>query len=152
MSGSVTPEEKLLKLIRGEKKQKPQVVEPPKASEPGIPLSSKPGVKLPGVQLLQRIGAFQQQVRKKYIQTFNLKKTILVVFILSCVYLIVNLIYPFFGLKGSYIPKIIPENNKEIVVAQSNPIKPLNNYVEVADSSSGPDGFYSRAFKRDQSR
>jgi type II secretory pathway component PulC len=132
MNGSVTPEEKLLKLIRGEKKQKPQVAELPKAGEPSIPLSSKPNIKLSGVQLLQKMQAFQQQAQQKYIRAFNFKKAIFVVFILSCAYLIVNLIYPFFGLKGSYIPKIIPENNKEIVVAQSNAIKPLNNYVEVA--------------------
>ena len=108
MSDNITPEEKLLKLIRKDKKPKPDTVLYP---EPKIQTSPHP--------------AFFQ----KYFHSLNLKKTVIIIFVLSCAYLSINFIYPFFGLKKTAMPKITAKLVNGPAFTQINGIKPFEYYA-----------------------
>jgi len=116
MSDNITPEEKLLKLIKGDKK--------PKAQAAAVYVSLNP----------EKDKIVRKFVPQKYIHFLNLKKIIAAAFIASCIYLFINLLYPFFGLNKLNIPKIIPERPKESLSVQKDALKPAEYYISAAKS------------------
>lgn len=113
MSDRVSPEEKLLRLIRGQKKSQPAVAGPIE----GI---------TPKVKLVQQKPA---DVFSKFTKSLTPRKVIAAVFVLSCILLLVNFIYPFIGLREIKLPEVKQSG------AQKEPqprveIKPFEYYLE----------------------
>ena len=118
MSENISPEEKLLKLIRG---QKNTTAKQEKKSLPAISevIEPKPILKPAGYNFVQR-----------FFQAVSGKKIILWCFALSCAFLVFAFINPYFGAKQIQLP-LLKENN---TAAQSDDInqnqKPLEYYLE----------------------
>jgi len=93
MKNPVSPEEKLLRLIRGQKKQGAQTV--------------KPGIKISFQHLLS-----------KYPSHIKGRKILFWALIISCIYLVISLAYPLVALRKISLPKVnegkISESGSEI--------------------------------------
>lgn len=115
MKDNISPEEKLLKLIKGQKSKelpKPVVsVEKP---------ADKPAAFDP------KLDSF-----RKYFLFLSTNRIIMLIFILSCIYLIISFIYPFWGLKridlGPEVIKLKPEN---IPIKPKQEVKPFESYLD----------------------
>lgn len=88
MKDNVSPEEKLLKLIRGQKKEDAAIGKKSPVVAVLADIDLKPNL---------RSGAFTSS--KQLLSLSSVTKVIWVVFAISCVYLIGSFIYPLFGLK-----------------------------------------------------
>ncbi len=117
MKDNISPEEKLLRLIKGQKKQALSA-EDKQSIHPGAQ-ALKPAVKLTLHNLPQ-----------KYLYFFDARKILLGVFILSCVYLGVSLVYPWLGLKKISLPKVTPERAGEPKQEPKEQVKALEFYKE----------------------
>ncbi|MFH0790855.1 MAG: hypothetical protein V2A64_04405 [Candidatus Omnitrophota bacterium] len=116
MKNNISPEEKLLKLIRGQ--NKPNISNINTERNPArIPLDLKTSAKY-STSLLFKIFSF------RYI-----KKIIFAAFILSCIYFIACLIYPFTGLKKITLPILKPEKTNEFKLKPMDEIRPLESYL-----------------------
>src|SRR3989338_3045000 len=100
MRDNISPEERLLRLIKGAKKQ-------------DIPTDKKAKASIPGIKPISR---------------FNLQKIIIVIFSLSCLYLILSLIYPLIGLRKIRLPKVTPQEITEAKKEAKPEIKPYEFY------------------------
>lgn len=118
MSDNITPEEKLLRLIRGEKKVKPKPSTPLQIKEEKDLVSSKVEIK--------RSFSWLARINKA-----SLKKAIFAALIISCTYLFINLLYPFLAPKKLNISKIGREQAKETEADQIYGSKPLDYYLSV---------------------
>ncbi|MGD0335815.1 MAG: hypothetical protein ABSB18_01760 [Candidatus Omnitrophota bacterium] len=109
MRDSSAPEEKLLKLIRGPKKQ-------------------------PQETLLNKEGKASKERNKPRFNfflpaDFNTDKAIWTIFIISCIYLSFSLVYPFFGSKRIEMLKGTKENPAENKISDKPEIKPYEFYA-----------------------
>lgn len=112
MRDNISPEEKLLRLIRGQKKQE---LPPQKVLLENQ--EAKPAVKYSIYSSIQN-----------YL-SLNINKIIWVVFSLSCIYLIISFTYPWFGFKKIELPQIPPERIGEEKIPPKMEIKPLESYL-----------------------
>jgi len=115
MRDNVSPEEKLLKLIRGQKKtgspsDRPHLVnaQDPKASKNS----------LQGSSLL------------KYPPLLNINKIIITIFIFSCVYLVFTFLYPMFIPEKINLPKATEHESSGEKNVSIQEIKPFEFYSE----------------------
>lgn len=117
MKENITPEEKLLRLIRGEKKLKPRVSTSVDSSSPPIELrpQNKPAI---------------FTFTHKYFPPAYSKIIIYLIIAVSFAYLLASLIYPFVGLKKIKLPAVSAEKSKETLVTQKEKLKPYEFYLE----------------------
>jgi type II secretory pathway component PulC len=101
MRDNITPEEKLLRLIRKGKKKEDEEITPASVFRPKIKL-------IP-----------------------NIRKIILFCFLSSCLYLIFSFIYPWIGLKEINPQKIALEKISEEKITPESQIKPFEFYQKV---------------------
>lgn len=94
-----SPEEKLLKLIRGQKKPDTAVSSDGADTRPKLSSS------------LSRRAFFMQ----KYVSLLNINKIVGIIFIISCLYLIISFLYPLFGFKKI---RFTPPHVKPIALAR----------------------------------
>lgn len=119
MSDNILPEEKLLRLIRGRKKQEALRDEKSPVAIPTATTDSKPNLKPSGHLFLQ-----------KYLSLLSIRKIIWVVFTISCAYLISSFIYPLFGLKQIKL-SVAPEGEATMTEAElKQSSKPYEFYLE----------------------
>jgi type II secretory pathway component PulC len=123
MASNITPEERLLKLIRGPKKKEPQAEKKPVTSAVSSELPVKKSL-LPN----HPIHIFIQ----KYFSLLNSQKIIWIVFVASCIYLIYSFIYPEIRLRKIKLPRVaeakIPENRIDL----QRQMKPYEFYLEAS--------------------
>ena len=114
MKDNVSPEEKLLRLIRGQKK-KEAVLGSPAVISKAIPKSAKPSLAL---------------AAQKYLSFLDIKKIILAGFIISCIYLVLTFSYPLYGLKRISLPKVSQEKAAGPEQGAKEEIRPVDYYLE----------------------
>lgn len=114
--GNISPEEKLLRLIRGQKKQ------------PQLP---KTGPGSSGLSQIKPQGAPISLSRwQKYFSRLDKRKIMVIIFSASCLYLIVTLIYPLFGLREIKISTLQKQNISSANIEPKIDIKPYDYYLE----------------------
>lgn len=117
MKDNVSPEEKLLRLIKGKK--------------PDTAVEKKIVTPLTGAQEIKpTLKSAFYLLWQKYLSFINLSKIIRIAFVLSCIYLIVSLIYPWVALRKIRLPKAVPEKSLEIELGQKVEVKPYEFYLE----------------------
>lgn len=114
MKNNISPEEKLLRLIKGQKK-----------NNTDIPLEKELIKTHPELE-----PAFNYSIRPPVFTAASLHKIILVAFLFSGIYFIGSLIYPFIGFKKISLPSIIEEGFIEPKTEPKQNIKPLDLYLE----------------------
>ncbi len=115
MNDNILPEEKLLRLIRGNKNNGVDGNKTDK--EPAVDLKSAP--KYYGPHLFQRLAIL-----------FNFQIMLWALFIAACLYLIISFIYPWVGLQGFKFSPVIPEKINEFNKAPARDVKPYEFYLE----------------------
>ncbi|MDD5731146.1 MAG: type II secretion system protein N [Candidatus Omnitrophica bacterium] len=116
MKDNTTPEERLLKLIR-----KGGKLYPPRGIAREDPV--KRGLPAPNFSVIQ--------LAKRTLPFLNIKRAVLAVFILSCVYLVISLVYPFFSLKTIKLPETKAEKALPAEAEKQKPeIRPLESYTQ----------------------
>ena len=118
MKENLSPEEKLLSLIKGHKKQD--------VAQPAIS-SITPAVKEANVKTDFKSSLISST--QKYFSFLGIKKIILVALVASCLYLAISFIYPIFGLKVT-LPKITPEKVTEEKIEAKDETKSSDYYLE----------------------
>lgn len=108
MKDNISPEEKLLRLIRGKKKQD-LVIEKQQAVKPAFRYSI-------------------YSLAQKYLTFLDLRKFIFLAFIGSLIYLVISLLYPWFGLKNIKLPKLTPEKIVKMEIEQKGEVRPYEFY------------------------
>ncbi|MBM3250215.1 MAG: hypothetical protein FJZ09_05140 [Candidatus Omnitrophica bacterium] len=116
MRDNVSPEEKLLRLIRGQKK--------PAATVSASGSTAK-------VDKGQPTGFVPPFSLKKFPNVSGPKKLIPLALGASCIYLALSLIWPFFGLKRPLLPKITPKKITDEKISIKEEIRPFEYYLEV---------------------
>ncbi|TRZ94594.1 hypothetical protein D4R78_06220 [bacterium] len=117
MRNNNSPEEKLLKLIRGQKSQ-----------QEDIPLI-KPEEEDPVVaSVYEKKRSFKPILRPrdliKYLGLSYIKKAVILLLVFSLLYAVLSLLYPLFGLKKIRMPKPLPidiSENKRIIKEETRP-------------------------------
>lgn len=117
MKDNISPEEKLLRLIKGQK-QKP----------PAADIDKKPSTLATDTK--PRIRRHSYSFISKYLYTLNIQKIIQAAFVVSCIYLIISFIYPWWGLRKIGLPKIIPEGITESKTEPRQEPEPNEFYLE----------------------
>lgn len=117
MKDDTSPEEKLLRLIRGKKR-------------PDISTDKKSTGTIPAVETKLTAKPSIHHLIQKYSYFFDVQKIIWVVFVTSCFYLVTSLIYPLVGLKKIKLPKIFPEKTTESKIEPRLEVKPYEFYQE----------------------
>jgi len=115
MRDNILPEEKLLRLIRGQKKQSAFTE---KIST--IPPQDAKTVK-------KRLWNFSCQ---KYLVFLNINKIIFAVFIISCLYLIYTFVFPLLLSNNINLPKVTEEKIPEEKIQAIQQIEPYEYYLE----------------------
>lgn len=124
MKDNVSPEEKLLRLIKGEKKPKSQ----PHLSTQSIAIDQKttqetadlkPPLKNP-IYSLARI----------YLTSVNIEKLMVVLIVISFIYLIASFIYPWTGLKKINLPGVSSEKIEEPKLESKEEPSPYESYLQ----------------------
>ena len=126
MRDNISPEEKLLRLIRAEKKTKPspnlwdkyQGGNLDKEVTADIP-HLKPAIKKPRFSFI-----------RPYLTAGNIQRLIPVFLIASIVYLLISFIYPFVGLNKIELPKTPLDKMKELELKLKKESKPLEFYLQ----------------------
>jgi len=131
-----SPEERLLKLIRGQKKTSPGP-----GAKNNLPVDAyseiRPPAKSPQPQRLLRLPALLAYT--------NPRKLILLGFFVSGIYLLISLIYPLIGLKSVHLPRIVPQEVPQEKIETVQGSKPLEYYLQgpktkqIFGSASSPD-------------
>lgn len=111
MTEYISPEEKLLRLIRGQKSNKPQVISQPQKNT------------------LSAIKSANDFLSKFFFK-INLQNAIIIVALLAGAYLLISLIYPFFGLNKIKVPKSGEQNFKPQAPAVIPQEKPFDYYQQ----------------------
>lgn len=117
MKDNVTPEEKLLRLIRKDKK----AIDAPNKNIPKSNPGRKTVINFSATALIRRLPFF-----------LTPKKITLAAFLAACLYLTANLIYPFWGFKKNNMPQITEGKNISPTPEPSEPIeepKPFEFYL-----------------------
>ncbi len=127
MKENISPEEKLLRLIRGDKKPSPADAAP-KDSAVAVKTADALGLKPSPLRL-----------RVNYAL---INKYIPVIFMVSLLYLAAAFIYPFVGLKNIRVPDVSEEKSVEPRTAHEQTSRPYEAYLEASQGrqlfGSGP--------------
>lgn len=127
---NISPEEKLLRLIRGQEKQAVAVDKKSTTVaelKPSSNLSSALGIEPKrNWKIKDSLYPFIQ----KYLSFLNIRKIVLVAFVVSCTYLIVSFIYPWVGLRNIKLTQVSKEEIADLKVEQGLEIKPYEFYLE----------------------
>lgn len=115
MKDNISPEERLLRLIKGQKKIAAPI---DKKASPAF-TDSKPVLQRP-----------QPALTRKYFPVKSLRKAIWLAFALSFVYLAISFIYPLVGLNKINLPKITAEKITETNSKTQLEAKPYEFYLE----------------------
>lgn len=107
MRDNISPEERLLKLIRGKKKE-------------DVPL--KPSVKHATYSFARKYLAF----------FYNSRRIIIITLGASFIYLVASFLYPMLGLRKIKLPQVTPEKINESKTEPTQEIKPYEFYLEAA--------------------
>ncbi len=118
MKDNISPEEKLLRLIRGQKRQGGMPIDKGAVAVPSGP-APKATAKLP---------VFFSIHNFLYL---NLKKIILVFFVLSCFYLAISFLNPWFSSKAIDSLELMPEKYSQPQAEPKLDIKPYDFYADV---------------------
>lgn len=127
MNENISPEEKLLRLIKGQKKLEnlsekmaaPQAITSEKPSNAGAKTNNF--ARLNPLLLVRNLSRLE------------LNKLLLILFVLSCSYLAISLIYPWFAAKEIALPKSHTLKAEE-GAAPDKEIKPYEYYLDAAAS------------------
>lgn len=111
MRDNISPEEKLLRLIRGEKKAQ--------AGAPAAQGAAK-AVKAAGFE-------FKLPVFLSYLDA---RKAILIILVLSCIYLAFAFIYPFVFLRAIRLPEIAKDSKSGLETMPKAEQRPLEEYLQ----------------------
>lgn len=120
MKDNISPEEKLLRLIRGQKKQRT-------SPEINIDTDKRPSVSTLDVKTPIRTS--KSILIKKYLPILNLQRTIAIAFVISCIYLIISFTYPLLGLRKINLPKVAPGKITPSDIELKQEIKPYEFYL-----------------------
>ena len=101
MSDNLSPEEKLLRLIKGQKKILPALV--------------------PQLHL---------RPAKNFLLNFNQQKIIILAFVLGCVYLAWTLVHPFLALKKAGLPQVSAKDGAGLNLELGQDKKPIEFYQQ----------------------
>ncbi len=112
MPNNIAPEEKLLRLIRGQKKKEPG---PEIAAASASPKSHQQTAFI---------------LLRQYLTFFNGQKTIKICFAISCIFLLYSFIYPLFGLRKIHLPKVTPQKIAIDKLDLPQPDRPYEFYSE----------------------
>jgi len=128
MREHISPEEKLLRLIKGKAaklKTTPQgtAVSTGSKQQP-VTGSLKPGF---GLSFKETLRSFEQI----FFSRLGIRTVLWTSFILACVYLIFALLYPLFGLRAITLPKVDSRQTAEILPAAQKE-KPFEYYAQAA--------------------
>jgi len=115
MNNNISPEEKLLRLIRGRKK--PEIPLEGKDKDSATTKQFRPAHKNPASSL-----AIPQK-------TLAINNVIFIVFVVSCIYLLASFIYPLLFLRKIRLPQIKPEKIIEASKGPAGKAKPLAFYL-----------------------
>jgi len=118
MRDNISPEERLLKLIRGQKKQNNKTID----KEPSTAFA------VADVQPPIKYSAHPSAIR--YLSPLDIRKIIFLIFGASCIYLIISFIYPLVGFKENKLPQIKQENTSETEREPEQKSKPYEFYLE----------------------
>ena len=123
MKDNIPPEEKLLKLIKGEKKSLPPNLAQPDISKKPTHVASalKPQIK-------NSLYSFAH----KYLIPIYTQKLVMVILLISFIYLITSFVYPWIGLKTIKLPDIPEEklNLEEPKLELKEEPKPYEFYLQ----------------------
>ena len=115
MRDDIAPEEKLLRLIKGQKKPGVGLTRESPALITDLKTTAKPSIK----------SSFQ-----KYAYFLNARRIIFIAFVASCIYLAVSLIYPWIIPREIKLPQIPPEKIIEPKVEPGQGPRPYEFYLE----------------------
>ncbi len=116
MKDAISPEEKLLRLIRGQRN--------PEKAPPLEPALPKPIANLQVNQIKQEVYSFFP----RFFSSVNIQKWLFVIFILSCAYLAAALAYPLFIPQKPPFPKVTGKNIPEEKILLEKNAKPYEFY------------------------
>jgi len=117
------PEEKLLKLIRGQ---------PRKAAVMNNPATVTVNVPRGKADLRLTLNSFIQKCTSFFRNFKHTDKIIPVFFIISCIYLLIALLYPLVGLNKIRLPKVTGVKVTEPSKEEKLEVKPLESYEQAA--------------------
>jgi type II secretory pathway component PulC len=118
MRDGVSPEEKLLRLIRAPKNNQDFPKDKNSTVSNGAP-KIKSSLRILIYSLLQ-----------KHLSFSNIRKITLFLLVVSCIYLVISLVYPWIGLKRIVLPKVTPEKIVQPKIERKQEIKPFEFYRE----------------------
>lgn len=124
MNENISPEEKLLRLIKGQKNEENHPEKKPEFQKitPALPSNAK--------RMINRTSALNPPLLMRILARFGLKKLLFVLFVLSSSYLAISLIYPRFAMKEISLPKAQTLKVEE-EIQPSKEVKPFDYYLEV---------------------
>ena len=125
MPDNISPEEKLLKLIRGQKKEG-TINETPLQAKPALKFTESEKIQTP----LPKSTPRQNRAVDKYRFSLKTEHIFGFAFFLACVYLILSLLYPLFGLKKGEVPHITIPKITEQPQEKSPEPQPVDFYLQ----------------------
>jgi hypothetical protein len=134
MPENISPEEKLLRLIRGQKSNDKDATAEDKPLSSAVELRS-PVAAVSLKPLVKKKFVLRPQLAlswKRYTTFFSLKRGLWALFVLACLYLFVSLVWGWWGQKKVELPPLKLENftTPEITSDRSKEIKPYEYYLE----------------------
>lgn len=115
MNDNILPEEKLLRLIRGNKNND---------------LAGNNIDKAPAIALKSASKYFSPCLFQRLLTFLNFRIMLWVLFIAACIYLVISFIYPWVGLRGAKFYRLTPEKISEFNNASVKDVKPYEFYLE----------------------
>lgn len=116
MKDYISPEEKLLKLVREQKKQNNTSEKKPNPDKDSVEVKDTK--------------AARPSLTQKYFSYLNFKETAKVILGVSCLYLVISLIYPLVSLRKIRLPNIAQEAPGGLAITKAEEIKPFEFYLE----------------------
>jgi len=117
MKENISPEERLLRLIKGQKKE-----------AVASSVEKKPTVVTEGLK--SSIKRSISPLSQKYFSILYIRRIIWVAFILSGIYLVISLIYPSFGLREVSLPTVTEKKVIQPIIGLKQEQKPFEYYLE----------------------
>jgi hypothetical protein len=116
MNDRISPEEKLLRLIRGQKKQSAAITDSTPLPQLNQPIKSQSK-------------ASRQSLLRRLKSGLNYRQIIIVVFGLSLIYLAILFIYPLAGSKNISLKQLPAKNPSELNIQEKERSKPYEEYI-----------------------
>ncbi|MBM3253958.1 MAG: hypothetical protein FJZ16_06885, partial [Candidatus Omnitrophica bacterium] len=117
MKSNTSPEEKLLRLIKGQKRQD------------AIGMDNKSPLKVANSQ--PKIKHSVYSLTQRYLSFLGIRRIVSFALVVSCIYLAISFIYPFVGLNKIKLPQItLKENTNELKMEPAFDMKPYESYLQ----------------------